>query len=166
VELGQPEDAWCGVGEAMTAIETTEETWCEVEVNRIAGEVVLVSPGRDATKAEAYFERALSVARQQQAKSWELRAAMSLGRLWRAARRTGALRVPAHRFFASAAWTPSTCRGDHPVPNKPDAEERGHSALDAGRGRGGLEEPRPAIGNGRKLRPVESFSTTPGRGGR
>jgi predicted ATPase len=36
-----------------------------------------------ATKAEAYFERALSVARQQQAKSWELRAAMSLARLWR-----------------------------------------------------------------------------------
>ena len=36
-----------------------------------------------ATKAEAYFERALSVARQQQAKSWELRASMSLARLWR-----------------------------------------------------------------------------------
>ena len=34
-------------------------------------------------KAEAYFERALAVARQQQAKSWELRAAMSLARLWR-----------------------------------------------------------------------------------
>src|SRR5262249_60041304 len=37
----------------------------------------------DAAKAEAYFERALAVARQQQAKSWELRAAMSLARLWR-----------------------------------------------------------------------------------
>jgi predicted ATPase len=37
----------------------------------------------DAGKAEAYFERALAVARQQQAKSWELRAAMSLARLWR-----------------------------------------------------------------------------------
>ena len=35
------------------------------------------------TKAETHFERALSVARQQQAKSWELRAAMSLARLWR-----------------------------------------------------------------------------------
>jgi predicted ATPase len=34
-------------------------------------------------KAEAYFDRALAVARQQQAKSWELRAAMSLARLWR-----------------------------------------------------------------------------------
>src|SRR5215813_5549358 len=41
------------------------------------------SPKPDATKAEEYFDRALAVARQQQAKSWELRAAMSLARLWR-----------------------------------------------------------------------------------
>ena len=40
-------------------------------------------PEPDATKAEAYFERALAVAREQQAKSWELRAAMSMARLWR-----------------------------------------------------------------------------------
>ena len=67
----------------MTAIETTKETWFEAEVNRIAGEIALMSPEPDAAKAEAYFERALAVARQQQAKSWELRAAMSLARLWR-----------------------------------------------------------------------------------
>jgi predicted ATPase len=67
----------------MTAIETTEETWCEAEVNRIAGEIALMSPEPDAAKAEAYFERALAVARAQQAKSWELRAAMSMARLWR-----------------------------------------------------------------------------------
>jgi predicted ATPase len=42
-----------------------------------------VSPTPNAAKAEAYFERALDIARQQQAKSWELRAAMSLARLWR-----------------------------------------------------------------------------------
>src|SRR6516162_9611707 len=40
-------------------------------------------PGADVAKAEAYFERALAVARQQQARSWELRAAMSMARLWR-----------------------------------------------------------------------------------
>jgi predicted ATPase len=57
--------------------------WCDAEVNRIAGEVALKSPERDAAKAEGYFQRALIVARQQQAKSWELRAAMSLARLWR-----------------------------------------------------------------------------------
>jgi predicted ATPase len=42
-----------------------------------------MSPPPDAAKAEAYFERALAVAREQQAKSWELRAAMSMARLWR-----------------------------------------------------------------------------------
>jgi len=53
----------------MTAIETTKETWCEAEVNRIAGEVTLKSPQLNAATAEGYFERALAVARQQQAKS-------------------------------------------------------------------------------------------------
>ena len=52
-------------------------------MHRIAGEIALKSPARDAAKAQAYFERALAVARQQQAKSWELRAAMSMARLWR-----------------------------------------------------------------------------------
>jgi hypothetical protein len=53
------------------------------DLSRIAGEIALLSPEVDAAKAEANFERALSVARQQQAKSWELRAAISLARLWR-----------------------------------------------------------------------------------
>jgi predicted ATPase len=52
-------------------------------VNRIAGEIALKSPERHTAKAQAYFDRALPVARQQQAKSWELRAAMSMARLWR-----------------------------------------------------------------------------------
>jgi predicted ATPase len=82
-ELGQFGDAWRCIDEAMTAMETTKERWCRAEVNRIAGEIALLSPKRDAAKAEGYFERALSVARQQQAKSWELRAAMSMARLWR-----------------------------------------------------------------------------------
>ena len=64
-------------------METTKESWFEAEVNRIAGEIALRAPEPDAAKAEEYFERALAVARQQQAKSWELRAAMSLARLWR-----------------------------------------------------------------------------------
>jgi predicted ATPase len=58
-------------------------TWYEAEVHRIAGEIALMSPEQDAAKAEAYFERALAVARAQQAKSWELRASMSMARLWR-----------------------------------------------------------------------------------
>ena len=82
-QLGQFGDAWRWLGEAMTAVETTKERATEAEILRIAGEIALMSPERDATKAEVYFERALAVARQQQAKSWELRAAMSMARLWR-----------------------------------------------------------------------------------
>ncbi len=82
-ELGQVDDAWRCIGEAITAIETTGERWCEAEVNRVAGEIALKSPEPAAAKAQAYFERALSIARQQQAKSWELRAAVSMARLWR-----------------------------------------------------------------------------------
>ena len=67
----------------MTIIEATKEQWWEAEVSRIMGEVALKSPEPDAAKAQAYFERALAVARRQQAKSWELRAAMSMARLWR-----------------------------------------------------------------------------------
>ena len=74
---GQFVDAWRCIGEAMTAIKTTGERWFEAEVNRIAGEIALKSPEPDAAKAQANFEGALAVARQQQAKSWELRAAMS-----------------------------------------------------------------------------------------
>ena len=82
-KLGHFDEASQCLGEAMTAVETTKERWCEAEVNRIAGEVALMPANPDVTKAEAYFERALAVARQQQAKSWELRAAMSMARLWR-----------------------------------------------------------------------------------
>jgi predicted ATPase len=82
-ELGQFDDAWHCIGEGLTAIETSKERWCEAEVNRMAGEITLMSPEPDAAKAEAYFEHALAVARQQQAKSWELRTAMSMARLWR-----------------------------------------------------------------------------------
>jgi predicted ATPase len=80
-ELGQVEEAWRYVGEAMTAIEASKETWFEPEAHRIAGEIAVKGPG--ALKAEAYFNRALALAREQQARSWELRAATSMARLWR-----------------------------------------------------------------------------------
>jgi predicted ATPase len=82
-ELGQFDSARRCIGEALTAVETSRERWSEADVHRTAGEIALVTPHPDAAKAEAYFERALAVAREQQAKSWELRAAMSMARLWR-----------------------------------------------------------------------------------
>ena len=82
-DLGQFDDAWRFIGDAMTVVETAKERWCEADILRVAGEITLMSPEPDAAKAEAYFERALAVARKQQAKSWELRAAMSMAQLWR-----------------------------------------------------------------------------------
>ena len=80
--LGQFGDAERCIAEALELIETTKEKMFEPEVNRTAGEIAFKSE-RDPTTAQAYFERALAVARAQQAKSWELRAAMSMARLWR-----------------------------------------------------------------------------------
>ena len=82
-ELGQPDDARHCIDDAIDKVERSKEKWCEAEVNRVAGEVALRSPAPDTEKAEKYFDRALAVAGRQQAKSWELRAAMSMARLWR-----------------------------------------------------------------------------------
>jgi len=82
-ELGQSDEASRCIEGVTSAIETSKEKWCEAEVHRVAGEIALLSPEPEAAKAEAYFQRALAVARKQQAKSWELRAAMSMARLWR-----------------------------------------------------------------------------------
>jgi hypothetical protein len=102
VELGQFNDAWRRIGEMMTAVQTTKESWWEADLHRIAGEVALKSPEPDAAKAVAYFERALAIARQQQAKSWELRAAMSMARHWRdqgKARQASELLAPVYGWF-------------------------------------------------------------------
>ena len=82
-DLGKIDDATRCIRDALTMIDETKENVWEAEANRMAGEIALKSSQRDETKAQAYFERALEVARQQQAKSLELRAAMSMARLWR-----------------------------------------------------------------------------------
>jgi predicted ATPase len=81
-ELGQFDDAWRCIAEAIDAVERNEERWWEAEVHRVAGETALASPNPDVVKAEVHFKNALAVARNQQAKSFELRAAMSMARLW------------------------------------------------------------------------------------
>ena len=82
-ELGKFVDAWRCIAEATRAVETTKEAMFEAEVYRIAGEIALKSPQSDVARAQSNFEHSLLVARKQQAKSLELRTAMSLARLWR-----------------------------------------------------------------------------------
>jgi predicted ATPase len=101
-EFGQFDNAWQTISEALATVQANKERWCEAEVCRAAGETVLRSAEPDATKAQVYFERALSVAREQQAKSWELRAAMSLARLWRSQgkpQRARDLLAPVYSWF-------------------------------------------------------------------
>ena len=82
-ELGNISNAHSCIGDAFTAITATGETWFEAEAHRMAGEIEAKSGKPESAKIEAYFASALAIARQQQAKSWELRAAMSMARLWR-----------------------------------------------------------------------------------
>ncbi len=81
-EAGQIEEGLRTVAEALLSTDTTGERLYEAELHRIEGELVLQQAPTDTSRAERCFQRALAIARCQQAKSWELRAAMSLSRLW------------------------------------------------------------------------------------
>jgi predicted ATPase len=90
------------VGEAMTLAGTSGERWFDAEIYRTAGEIEFDSSEGKGPNAQRYFEQALDVARAQQAHSLELRAAVSLARLWRGqGRRTEArdLLTPVYEWF-------------------------------------------------------------------
>jgi predicted ATPase len=80
--LGHPEDGLQALAEAHTLVEQHEERYWEAEVARLRGVILLRQTGTPQAEAEIWLRRALDVARRQQAKSLELRAAMSLARLW------------------------------------------------------------------------------------
>jgi predicted ATPase len=76
-------DALETIREALALTEDSEEHWSEAELRRLKGEILLMQDGRNAaSKAASCFLKAIEVARSQEAKSWELRAATSLARLW------------------------------------------------------------------------------------
>jgi predicted ATPase len=79
--LGHLADGLQALAEAHTLVEQYEERLWEAEISRLRG-VLLLALSADHQEAEACFQQALAIARRQQAKSWELRAAMSLARLW------------------------------------------------------------------------------------
>lgn len=113
-DIGAFEDTEHCLAEALAAAETTGETWCEADVHRIAGDVALIQA--DETKAQACFERALSIARKQRAKSFELRAAIALARLWRRQDRGGEasnLLEPVLRSFTEGHDTPDLIEAKH-----------------------------------------------------
>jgi predicted ATPase len=82
-QVGLIGDAWRCIQEAVMLVKTTKEKFLETEVYRISGEIALLAPDRDEAKTRTFFKKALAIARAEQTKSWELRAAMSMARLWR-----------------------------------------------------------------------------------
>jgi len=80
--LEQPEAGLTALSEALALVETTGERYYEAELHRLKGELLLQQAAPEVPHAETCFQQALDIARRQQAKSLELRAAMSLSRLW------------------------------------------------------------------------------------
>ena len=108
-ELGQFDIARRCIGDAIATAETTKEKWCAAELQRTAGDIELMSPEPDAANSEAHFERALAIARDQRARSWELRAATSLARRWceqGKRRQAYDLLAPVYGWFTEGFETP------------------------------------------------------------
>jgi predicted ATPase len=80
--LGHTEDGLQALVEAHSLMEQHEERWWEAEICRLRGVLLLRQTGTPRAEAEAWLQRALDVARRQGAKWLELRAALSLARLW------------------------------------------------------------------------------------
>jgi predicted ATPase len=85
---GRAEEALDVLDEALSIVGKTEERYYEAELHRLKGELFLQQSDSDTLQAETCFQKALAVARGQQAKSWELRGAMSLSNLWQAQGKT------------------------------------------------------------------------------
>jgi len=81
-QVGQHEQGLLTLEEAQAAVNSNGEHYWEAELHRLQGELLLQQSPDNATEAEACFHQAISIAQNQSAKSWELRASTSLARLW------------------------------------------------------------------------------------
>jgi len=102
--IGQTAEGLSLLAEALTTVDRTGEYGWRAELHRLQGELLLAQAGerQQIQEAEMYLHQALAVARRHQAKSWELRAAMSLGRLWQQQgkrREAHALLAPVYGWF-------------------------------------------------------------------
>jgi predicted ATPase/DNA-binding SARP family transcriptional activator len=96
-QSGQPGEGLKTLEAAFDSIEQTDEHHWEVEVHRIQGELLLMQG--DESQAENSFQKAIEIARRQSAKSWELRATMSLARLWHKRGRTADARQELEEIY-------------------------------------------------------------------
>jgi predicted ATPase len=104
---GRFEEALALFDDALQIIQRTRARWYAAEVNRHKGELLLRRGHCEA--AEKLYRQALSIAREQEAKMWELRAAVSLARLWRDQGRRAEARdllAPVYGWFTEGFGTP------------------------------------------------------------
>ena len=98
----QAEESLAAIAETFEQIDRTDERWWEAELHRLKGQLLLDSDAAKSAEAEACFLKAIDVAQSQNAKSWELRAATSLARLWQGQGKTDTARdllKPVHDWF-------------------------------------------------------------------
>ena len=112
-EAGEIDAALATVEGAIAEIERTGQRWCEAEAHRIRGEILLKRDPAKTAPAEDAFLTAIAVAQQQKAKSFELRAALSLAKLYQSTNRRG----DGHAVLAPAL------EGFSPTPEFPEIEE-------------------------------------------
>jgi predicted ATPase len=108
-KAGDPTEARDLLTEALRIIDRTQERWFEAELHRLRAEALLASSPCDSAEAEASLSHALAVARKQEARFWELRAATSLARLWREQGKRNEARdllAPIYGWFTEGFDTP------------------------------------------------------------
>ncbi|MCZ6811536.1 MAG: AAA family ATPase, partial [Planctomycetota bacterium] len=106
---GRPNEALDVLADALALVEKTGERYLEAELHRLRGEILIAQAPSDPGPAERAFEKGLAVARAQGARSLELRAAMSLARLWQVEGKTADARellTPVYNWFTEGFDTP------------------------------------------------------------
>jgi predicted ATPase len=112
-EAGESDVAFCTINHALAASERTGLHWYDVETHRIRGEILLRGNSADTLTAEEAFQRAIAVAGEQGARSLQLRAALSLAKLYQSTNRL---------VHAQAVLSPAL-EGFSPTPEMPEIAE-------------------------------------------
>ena len=102
---GRAEEGRVAIAEALRQVARTDNRYAEAELYRLEGQLLLAGDAANHAEAEACFQKAIEIARAQKAKSWELRAATSLARLWQQQGRQGEARdllAPVYDWFTEA----------------------------------------------------------------
>ena len=109
-KAGQPVEGLATLDKALALLEQTDERYCEAELHRLRGDLLLREG--NVAEAEASLQKAVEVARRQQARSWELRASVSLCHLWRKQGRVDEARqklAEVYDWFTEGFDTPDLC---------------------------------------------------------